>query len=106
MPRWSGLNHFDAVMNITFNDGSKNEDIAKMMLFATHNVLIDPVGVLILQVVRSFLELNMYVSLEVQTSETIASGRAELQIFDELMQVLNKIQLPFHSDTHHTSAIH
>ncbi|KAJ7900729.1 hypothetical protein B0H14DRAFT_3123802 [Mycena olivaceomarginata] len=72
MPRWSGLNHFDAVMNITFNDGSKNEDIAKMMLFATHNVLIDPVGVLILQVVRSFLELNMYVSLEVQTSETIA----------------------------------
>jgi hypothetical protein len=51
MPRWSGLNHFDAVMNITFNDGSKNEDIAKMMLFATHNVLIDPVGVLVLQVV-------------------------------------------------------
>ncbi|KAJ7715170.1 hypothetical protein B0H14DRAFT_3171311 [Mycena olivaceomarginata] len=59
MPCWSGLNHFDTVMNITFNDGSKNEDIAKMMLFATHNVLIDPVGVLILQVVRSFLELNM-----------------------------------------------
>ncbi|KAJ7849957.1 hypothetical protein B0H14DRAFT_2445266 [Mycena olivaceomarginata] len=86
MPRWSGLNHFDAVMNITFNDGSKNEDIAKMMLFATHNVLIDPAGVLILQVVRSFLELNMYVSLEVQTSKTITDGRAELQIFDELMQ--------------------
>ncbi|KAJ7696492.1 hypothetical protein B0H17DRAFT_1130897 [Mycena rosella] len=74
MPRWRGLNHFDAVMNITFNDGSKNEDIAKMMLFAAHNVLVDVPGVQLLQCVRSFLELNMYVSLEVHTSKTIAAG--------------------------------
>ncbi|KAJ7668837.1 hypothetical protein B0H17DRAFT_1142390 [Mycena rosella] len=74
MPRWRGLNHFDAVMNITFNDDSKNEDIAKMMLFAAHNVLVDVPGVQLLQCVRSFLELNMYVSLEVHTSKTIAAG--------------------------------
>lgn len=29
MPRWRGLNHFESVMNISFNDGSKNRDIAK-----------------------------------------------------------------------------
>ncbi|KAJ7640190.1 hypothetical protein B0H17DRAFT_1276808 [Mycena rosella] len=74
MPRWRDLNHFDAVMNITFNDGSKNEDIAKMMLFAAHNVLIDAPGVQLLQCARSFLELNIYVSLEVHTSKTIAAG--------------------------------
>lgn len=83
MPRWRGLNHFDAVMNITFNDGSKNEDIAKMMLFAAHNVLVDAPGVQLLQCARSFLELNMYVSLEVHTSKTIAAGERELLIFDD-----------------------
>ncbi|KAF8145837.1 hypothetical protein K438DRAFT_1781554 [Mycena galopus ATCC 62051] len=83
MPRWRGLNHFDAVMNITFNDGSKNEDIAKMMLFAAHNVLTDAPSILLLQCVRSFLELNMYVSLEVHTTETLAAGKRELIIFDE-----------------------
>ncbi|KAK7001923.1 hypothetical protein R3P38DRAFT_2540149 [Favolaschia claudopus] len=86
MPRWRKLNHFDAVMNVTFNDGSKNEDIAKMMLFAAYNVLTDPEGVLLLRCVRSFLELNMYVSLEVHTAETIAAGKVELAQFDELMK--------------------
>lgn len=30
VPRWSNLNHFESVMNITFNDGSKNRDISKV----------------------------------------------------------------------------
>ncbi|KAF8139589.1 hypothetical protein K438DRAFT_1785549 [Mycena galopus ATCC 62051] len=83
MPRWRGLNHFDAVMNITFNDGSKNEDIAKMMFFAAHNVLTDAPGISLLQCAQSFLELSMYVSLEVHTTETLAAGKRELLIFDE-----------------------
>ncbi|KAJ7509461.1 hypothetical protein B0H11DRAFT_2168801 [Mycena galericulata] len=86
MPRWRGLNHFDAIMNITFNDGKKNEDMAKMMLFAAHNVLVDKPGILLLRILRSFLELNMYVSLEVHTSETIVAGRDELLIFDAVVQ--------------------
>ncbi|KAF7334157.1 hypothetical protein MVEN_02321800 [Mycena venus] len=73
-------------MNIAFNDGSKNEDITKMMLFAAHNVLVDPPGVILLQRVRSFIELNMYVSLEVHTSEMLAAGKHELTIFDEHMK--------------------
>jgi hypothetical protein len=74
-------------MNITFNDGSKNEDIAKMMLFAAHNVLTDASGVLLLQCARSFLELNMYVSLEIHTTETLAAGKRERLIFDEHIKV-------------------
>ncbi|KAJ7262834.1 hypothetical protein C8J57DRAFT_1436351 [Mycena rebaudengoi] len=78
IPRWRGLNHFDAVMNISFNDGSKHQDIAKMMLFVAHNVLVDKPGVLLLQALRSYLELDMYVGLQVHTSRTIAAGRREL----------------------------
>ncbi|KAJ7700548.1 hypothetical protein B0H14DRAFT_3100108 [Mycena olivaceomarginata] len=33
LPRWRGLNHFKTVTNISFNDGSKHEDIAKMMKY-------------------------------------------------------------------------
>ncbi|KAJ6560077.1 hypothetical protein B0H19DRAFT_1210302 [Mycena capillaripes] len=70
MPRWRGLNHFDA-----------------MMLFAAHNILVDAPSVLLLKVARSFLELNMYVSLEVHTSKTIAAGRQELLVFGEATAV-------------------
>ncbi|KAJ6553880.1 hypothetical protein B0H10DRAFT_1848583, partial [Mycena sp. CBHHK59/15] len=86
MPRWRGLNHFDNVMNISFNDGSKHEDIAKLMLFATHNVLVDKPGVLLLKCLRSYLELDMYIALQVHTSDTIAAGRHELLVFDSLMK--------------------
>ena len=30
IPRWSGLNHFPAIMKQEFTDGSKYEDIAKV----------------------------------------------------------------------------
>ena len=29
-PRWRNLNHFDSVMTLSFNDGSKHRDIAKV----------------------------------------------------------------------------
>ncbi|KAJ6625396.1 hypothetical protein B0H10DRAFT_2174251 [Mycena sp. CBHHK59/15] len=54
MPCWRGLNYFD-------------NDIAKLMLFATHNVLVDKPGVLLLQY-------------------TIAAGQHELLVFDLLMK--------------------
>ncbi|KAJ6610879.1 hypothetical protein B0H10DRAFT_2165954 [Mycena sp. CBHHK59/15] len=38
-PRWRNLNHFDSVMSTAFNDGSKHEDIAKMIILASHNIL-------------------------------------------------------------------
>lgn len=30
VPRWSGLNHFHEVMNMTFTDGMKFKDISKV----------------------------------------------------------------------------
>ncbi|KAJ7360797.1 hypothetical protein DFH08DRAFT_921182 [Mycena albidolilacea] len=89
LPRWRGLNHFKAVTNISFNDGSKHEDIAKMMVFAAHNILTaetDKIGVLLLACIRSYLELDMYAGLELHTADTIADGRRQLQKFDQSLK--------------------
>ncbi|KAK7036852.1 hypothetical protein R3P38DRAFT_2770922 [Favolaschia claudopus] len=85
-PRWRNLNHFQSVTNISFNDGSKHEDIAKMMVYASHDVLTDKAGFLLLQCLRSYLEVDLYVGLELHTAETIAAGRRHLQKFDRLMK--------------------
>ncbi|KAJ7845287.1 hypothetical protein B0H13DRAFT_1908438 [Mycena leptocephala] len=81
-----GLNHFDSVMNTTFNDGSKHADVAKMMLFAAHNVLVDEPGLLLLQALRSYLELRTAIKFEVHTSDTLAVGRDEILTLDSTMK--------------------
>ncbi|KAF7334738.1 hypothetical protein MSAN_02372200 [Mycena sanguinolenta] len=86
LPRWRNMNHFQTVPNMTFNDGSKHQDISKMMLYAVHNILTDRLGLILLEWVRSYMELDMYVSLEVHTTETIAAGRQELRNFGHLME--------------------
>jgi hypothetical protein len=86
-PRWSNLNHFETVMNTSFNDGSKHEDIAKMILFVAHNVLDDDAGLLLLQALRSYLEFRTALSAEVHTAETIADGNREVNILDSVMKV-------------------
>ncbi|KAJ7782439.1 hypothetical protein DFH07DRAFT_900870 [Mycena maculata] len=86
LPRWRNLNHFQTVTNISFNDGSKHEDIAKMMIFASHNILTDKLGLILLECFRSYLELDVYLGLEIHTTETIAAGRRQLQKFDQRLK--------------------
>ncbi|KAJ7686006.1 hypothetical protein B0H17DRAFT_1169830 [Mycena rosella] len=85
-PRWRGLNHFDTVMNTSFNDGSKHEDIAKTMLFVAHNVLIDDAGLLLLQALRSYLEIRTSLNFQVHNSVTIAAGNLEILTLDSIMK--------------------
>ncbi|KAF8173786.1 hypothetical protein K438DRAFT_1908928 [Mycena galopus ATCC 62051] len=85
-PRWRSLNHFDTVMNASFNDGSKHEDIAKMMLFVAYNVLDDDAGIVLLQALRSYLEFRTALSAEVHTTETIAVGSGEVNILGSLIK--------------------
>lgn len=87
-PRWRGLNHFETVMNTSFNDGSKHEDIAKTMLFVAHNVLVDDAGLLLLQALRSYLEIRTSLNFHVHTSATIAAGNLEILALDSIMKVL------------------
>ncbi|KAI9464204.1 hypothetical protein HD554DRAFT_2026564 [Boletus coccyginus] len=88
MPPWRGLNHFDQVLDLKFNDGSKHEDISKLVIFASHGVLTNEsnkTGYLLLRCIRAYLEFDMYISLEVQTTETIAAGREALSTLSVLM---------------------
>ncbi|KAJ7152307.1 hypothetical protein C8R43DRAFT_886375 [Mycena crocata] len=38
-PRWRNLNHFKAVMGVTFNDGTKHTDIAKVIILVSVCIL-------------------------------------------------------------------
>ncbi|KAJ7450425.1 hypothetical protein FB451DRAFT_1342926 [Mycena latifolia] len=86
LPRWRNLDHFQTVTNVSFNDGGKHEDISKMILYAVHNILTDRLGLTLLRTVRSYLELNAYVGLQLHTPDTIAAGREELQNFGQLIK--------------------
>ncbi|KAF9464619.1 hypothetical protein BDZ94DRAFT_1353444 [Collybia nuda] len=95
IPRWQDLNHFESVMNITFNDGSKNRDISKIFLFAAHDILPkdrDPSGYLLLKCLRSYLNIWMYSNFDLHTEGSIQDGCNELQRFASLMQEYESIE--------------
>ncbi|KAJ3500219.1 hypothetical protein NLJ89_g9890 [Agrocybe chaxingu] len=72
-----------------FADGGKYEDISKIVVFASHNILspeITPRGYTLLKLMRSYLELDMFMSLKLHTETTIAHGRKELLVFNDLLQ--------------------
>nr|GAT48876.1 predicted protein [Mycena chlorophos] len=86
MPRWRDLNHFDAVSNVSFNDGSKHDDISRMIILASHNFLKSDADTALLRCVRSYQELNMYVSKHLHTSKTIAKGKWKVDEFGAHLQ--------------------
>ncbi|KAH9024194.1 hypothetical protein EDB85DRAFT_2075196 [Lactarius pseudohatsudake] len=90
-PRWRGLHHFSDVMNTSFTDGSKYEDISKVVVFAAHNVIQedDKEGWQLLLCLRSFSIIDLLLSFEVHTDKTILAGRRELVRFGLLMKDWN-----------------
>ncbi|KAG1786171.1 uncharacterized protein HD556DRAFT_1434837 [Suillus plorans] len=87
-PRWRNLNHFDQVVSVSFSDGTKYEDISKLIVFAAHNVFkhdLDPQAYLLLRCIWSYVEFNTYASLEVHTKDTIRDGRNALSELTKLM---------------------
>ncbi|KAF9235747.1 hypothetical protein BU15DRAFT_77676 [Melanogaster broomeanus] len=87
-PRWRNLSHFSQVMGISFTDGSKHEEISKLLLFAAHPIIDrqkHPTAYQLLKCMRGFVELDNYTALEVHTEGTLAAGRAALKTFSELM---------------------
>ncbi|KIP05748.1 hypothetical protein PHLGIDRAFT_73799 [Phlebiopsis gigantea 11061_1 CR5-6] len=89
IPRWRNLNHFSSVVQVYFADGSKYEDIGKLIIFASHNVITESSskrGYLLLRCMRAYIEHDMHLALEVHTEHTLESGRAWLQKYSELTQ--------------------
>ncbi|KAF9490004.1 hypothetical protein BDN71DRAFT_1525388 [Pleurotus eryngii] len=93
IPPWRGLNHFNTVSTISFNDGSKNHDISKIILFACHNILTkeeDEVGYLLLRCLRAYMNMRMYAGLRLHTEETISAGREAVEEFSALLQYIEE----------------
>ncbi|KAG1901609.1 uncharacterized protein F5891DRAFT_1187480 [Suillus fuscotomentosus] len=93
--QWHNLNHFKSVMKISFSDGNKLRDIAKQMLYAAQNILTcneDTVGYVLLQCIASYLQLTMYIVLNVHTEATLAAGEAELLVFEMHLHAYIDIQ--------------
>ncbi|KAG1747038.1 uncharacterized protein EDB91DRAFT_1235854 [Suillus paluster] len=88
IPHWRNLNHFNQVISVSFTDRTKYEDISKLIVFAAHNVFdrdMDLEAYLLLRCIRSYVEFNMYASLEVHTEDTINNGREALSKLTGLM---------------------
>ncbi|KAF9498309.1 hypothetical protein BDN71DRAFT_1428914 [Pleurotus eryngii] len=78
---------------LSFNDGSKNCDISKIILFASYNILTkeaDEVGYLLLCCLRAYMDMQMYAGMQLHTEETISAGREAVARFSELLEVLHE----------------
>ncbi|KAG2110154.1 hypothetical protein BD769DRAFT_1630365 [Suillus cothurnatus] len=88
-PRWRNQKHPNQVMDIAFTDSSIPENILKMILYAAHDVVTEedcPLGYLLLRCIRLYIEVDMYASLEVHTSDTIREGRNVVQMFSVFLK--------------------
>ncbi|KAJ7058844.1 hypothetical protein C8F01DRAFT_1085338 [Mycena amicta] len=94
LPHWQDLNHFDSVTTVSFNDGTKHDDITCMWILASHNVLTSKEDTLLLRCIRTYQELYMYASKDMHTSETLAEGETKLQEFGDNLQVRDALSTP------------
>ncbi|KAG1890839.1 hypothetical protein F4604DRAFT_1888578 [Suillus subluteus] len=88
-PRWRDLRHPNQVMGVSFADSAMHEDISKMIIYATHNILTEdksPLRYLLLRCVRLYLEVDIYAAFEVHTTVMISEGRSAVQALTALMK--------------------
>ncbi|KAI0086723.1 hypothetical protein BDY19DRAFT_959866, partial [Irpex rosettiformis] len=89
MPPWPELSHFNGILSLDFGDGKKWDDIAKFIVNVIHHVLTPQKtqkGFALLRLIRKFVELNRFLSMEVQTTKTIAAFRRTLKAFHARLQ--------------------
>ncbi|KAG1779158.1 hypothetical protein EV702DRAFT_1178670 [Suillus placidus] len=88
-PHWRNQKHPNQVMDIAFTDSSIPEIILKMILYAAHDVVTEEnclLGYLLLRCIRLYIEVDMYASLDVHTSNTIREGRNAVEIFSVFLR--------------------
>ncbi|EIW75653.1 hypothetical protein CONPUDRAFT_65680 [Coniophora puteana RWD-64-598 SS2] len=82
LPSWRGLAHFSGVSTVSFSDGNKFRDISRQMLFAAHNIIKpaqSPEFHTLLCLLSSYLEIDSYFGLDVQTDETLEALDKEVE---------------------------
>ncbi|KAK0476943.1 hypothetical protein IW261DRAFT_1566392 [Armillaria novae-zelandiae] len=93
-PSWKDLYHFkQGFMNVTFTDGRKYEALSKQLIFIIHAIFTvanDPIGYILLRALRVYMELDVYASLTLHTSDTLRDGRARIPIFAGVIEEYEK----------------
>ncbi|KAH9958180.1 hypothetical protein BJV74DRAFT_800037 [Russula compacta] len=76
--------------DVSFTDGSKYEDILKLIVFIAHNIIPsrnqESEGWLLLQCLQAFSIVDLYLAFEAHTEHTITSGWCELESFAQCMK--------------------
>ncbi|OJT12638.1 hypothetical protein TRAPUB_10879 [Trametes pubescens] len=86
IPRWPNLNHFTAVVAVNFTDGTKYEDMSKVIVPASYMVMKkygSTRGMMLLKCIRRYMVLDMLAGLEVQVKETLQMYATELTRFSQ-----------------------
>lgn len=106
-PRWKDLYHFDGAIKVTFNDGKKHEDLSRVclptkmlydilslflqqLLYVIHDIWErneKSEGYLFARLFRKYLELDIYMSFDLHTEDSILSAENTLKAFGELLLV-------------------
>ncbi|KAK0499677.1 hypothetical protein EDD18DRAFT_1102989 [Armillaria luteobubalina] len=92
-PSWKDLYHFkQGFMNVTFTDGRKYEALSKL-IFIAHAIFTaanDPIGYILLRALHVYMELDVYASLTLHTSDTLRDGWARIPIFASVIEEYEK----------------
>ncbi|KAI6155058.1 hypothetical protein BKA82DRAFT_4326433 [Pisolithus tinctorius] len=89
VPHWHGLNHFEEALSVLYTDGQKFEDLSKIIVFACHDIFphdMEKDGYLLLCCLHAYIKFDMYTTLELQMTHTLATGWEALVIFNSLMK--------------------
>ncbi|THH28010.1 hypothetical protein EUX98_g6168 [Antrodiella citrinella] len=88
IPPWRGLNHFSSATTTTSQ--------MEIIIYASHNVMDEsPAGYLLLRLIRSYLTLDVLLSFEVHTEDTIKIGEDELLKFSDLLEAYSESYFDF-----------
>ncbi|OCH85134.1 hypothetical protein OBBRIDRAFT_740404 [Obba rivulosa] len=95
LPPWRNLTHNKSITNIDFNDGSKSEDISKIILFVTQNVITpqsSPQGYKLLRCIRAFINVDRYAAFEVHTTHTLDALKHAINILASSIMAGTKVK--------------
>ncbi|KAF9554728.1 hypothetical protein CPC08DRAFT_696425 [Agrocybe pediades] len=96
VPSWPDLNHFNSLKAFgDFADGTKFEDLSKVLVHASVHVLTEEFskeGFALLRLMRSYLELDMFSSLTLQTESTLQLGQDMLLEFEKRLKEYMKLR--------------
>ncbi|KAH9910296.1 uncharacterized protein BXZ73DRAFT_58728, partial [Epithele typhae] len=93
VPRWSNLNHFSEVTSVNFTDGSKYEDISKILVPAAYTLFQarafqNSREYILMKCIRLYNILDIYSGFECHTLTTVDCFSATLPLFSDAIKYL------------------